>query len=135
MDSRLLLVAAGAGITLWAVFRWRAALQLVMVLLVFEGALRKWLFPGAQDLVYLGKDAILLGAYLGYFRQSSQLRYKPPALTLLYSLLAFGAMYGLLEIFNPNLPNLLVGAFGFKAYFLYVPLLFVLPAAFPSDRD
>ncbi len=26
-----------------------------------------------------------------------------------------------------------MGIFGFKAYFFYVPLLFVLPAAFPSD--
>ena len=31
------------------------------------------------------------------------------------------ALWGLLEIINPNLPNLLVGILGFKAYFFYVP--------------
>src|SRR5258707_689547 len=102
-----------------------------MVLLVVEGAIRKWLFPGAQDLVYLAKDVILLGAYAGFVRQRAQLRYRPPALPILYSALAFGAVVGLLQIFNPRLPNLMVGAFGFKAYFLYVPILFILPAVFP----
>ena len=33
------------------------AVQLAMVLLILEGAIRKWLFPGAQDLVYFAKDA------------------------------------------------------------------------------
>jgi hypothetical protein len=135
MDLRLLLVAAGAGAALWAFLRWRTALQLVMVLLVVEGAIRKWLFPGAQDLVYLGKDVILIGVYAGYLRQRGQLRYRPPALPVLYSVLAFAAVFGLLQIFNPNLPNLMVGAFGWKAYFLYVPILVVLPASFPTDRD
>jgi len=135
MDLRILLVSAGAAAALWAFFRWRTAMQLVMVVLVVEGALRKWLFPGAQDLVYLGKDVILIGVYAGYLRQRGQLRYRPPALPVLYTVLAFGAVFGLLQIFNPNLPNLLVGVFGWKAYFLYVPILVVLPACFPTDRD
>jgi hypothetical protein len=135
MDIRLLLMAAGAGAAVWSMMHWRQALQLVMVLLVVEGAIRKWLFPSAQDLVYLGKDVLLVGIYLGFLRTRHPLRYRPPGLTLLYSGLAAGAVFGLLEIFNPRLPNLLVGAFGFKAYFLYVPILFVMPSAFPTDRD
>src|SRR5258708_31657242 len=134
MDLRLLLLLAGAGAAVWSIFHWRAALQAAMVLLVVEAAIRKWLFPGAQDLVYLAKDVILLGAYAGFVRQRAQLRYRRPALPILYSALAFGAVVGLLQIFNPRLPNLMVGAFGFKAYFLYVPILFILPAAFPTDR-
>ena len=135
MDLRLLLMAAGAGAAVWSMLHWRQALQLVMVLLVVEGAIRKWLFPSAQDLVYLGKDVLLVGIYLGFLRARLTMRYRPPGLNLLYSGLAAGAVFGLLEIFNPNLPNLLVGAFGFKAYFLYVPILFVMPSAFPSDRE
>ncbi|HEV3460344.1 MAG TPA: hypothetical protein VHG32_27690, partial [Thermoanaerobaculia bacterium] len=135
MDLRLLLLAAGAGVALWSAFRWRQALLVAMVLLVVEGAIRKWLLPGAQDLVYLGKDLILVAAYAGFLRQRAELRYRPLALPILYSALALGAILGVLEIFNPKLPNLMVGAFGFKAYFLYVPVLFVLPAAFPTDRD
>jgi len=135
MDLRLLIVFAGAFAALWAIVNWRLAVQAVMVLLVVEGAIRKWLFPGAQDLVYLGKDVLLVGAYLGFMRQRAQLRLKLPALPGFYVLLAFAAAFGLFQIANPNLPNLLVGIFGFKAYFLYVPLLFVVPAAFDGDRD
>ncbi|HVT58073.1 MAG TPA: hypothetical protein VHR45_06715 [Thermoanaerobaculia bacterium] len=135
MDSRFLLICVGLFAALWAIFNWRRALQLAMVLIVVEGAIRKWLFPGAQDLVYLGKDVILLGTYAGFIRQRASLRYRPPPLVVLYSALGAGAAFGLLQIFNPQLPNLLVGAFGFKAYFLYVPLLFVVPAAYQSDRE
>ena len=135
MDLRILIVFAGTGAFLWAIVRWRLAVQLVMVLLVVEGAIRKWLFPGAQDLIYLAKDVILVGVYLGFMREPARSRDRPPPLPTLYSALGLGALFGLLEIFNPKLPNLLVGAFGFKAYFLYVPLLFVLPAAFTTDRE
>ena len=135
MDLRPILIFAGAGAFLWAIVRWQTAVQAVMVLLVVEGAVRKWLFPGAQDLVYLAKDVVLLGVFLGFLRQRAQLRYRPPSLPTLYAALTLGAALGLLQIFNPKLPNLLVGIFGFKAYFLYVPLIFVLPAAFASDRE
>jgi hypothetical protein len=135
MDLRYLVIFGAAGATLWAVANWRQAVQVVMVLLVVEGAIRKWLFPGAQDIVYLGKDVILLGTYLGFLRERERLRIKPPPLPSFYAALGLGAGVGALEIFNPSLPNLLVGVLGFKAYFLYVPILFVLPAAFPTDRD
>jgi hypothetical protein len=135
MDLRVLIVFGGAFAALWAMANWRPAVQVVMVLLVLEGAIRKWLFLGAQDLVYLGKDVLLIGIYLGFLRQRAQLRDRPPLLPVLYTALAIGAAFGLFEISNPQLPNLLVGIFGFKAYFLYVPLLFVVPAAFDSDRD
>lgn len=135
MDLRLLLAVAGVIAAAWAVFRWRQALQIVMVLLVVEGAIRKWLFPGAQDLVYLAKDVVLLGIYVGFLRQRAVLRYRPPPLRALYAALVLAAAFGLLQIFNPRLPNVLVGLLGFKAYFLYVPVLFVVPAAFATDRD
>ncbi len=135
MSSRilLLLIAGAAGV--WSFRRWRKAVQLAMLLLVFEGALRKWVFPGAQDLIYFAKDGVLLAAYAGFLNdRTSRLRTLriPPFLAFL---LASGVAIGLLEIFNPHLPNLWVGLFGFKAYFLYVPLLWVVPAAFESRRE
>ncbi|HEX4494694.1 MAG TPA: hypothetical protein VIE43_03405 [Thermoanaerobaculia bacterium] len=135
MNPRVLVVLAGCAAAIWAVRRWRLAVQLVMVLLIFEGAIRKWVFPDAQDLVYFAKDVLLLGVYAGFFRERPQLRLRFPRQPVLYAVLAFGALFGVMEIFNPALPNLLVGIFGFKAYFFYVPLLFVLPAAFRSDAE
>src|ERR1700680_1627649 len=109
MDVRSLILFAGAGALLGAIARWRDAVQVVLVLLVLEGAIRKWLFPGAQDLVYLAKDVILVGVYLGFMRDRAQSRDRPPALPTLYSALGLGALVGVLQIFNPKLPNLLVG--------------------------
>jgi hypothetical protein len=133
MSIRVLIMLAGGGAAVWAFRRWRTAVQLSLLLMIFEGAIRKWVFPGAQDLVYFAKDVLLFGAYLGFFRDRPRLRLRLPALPAFYGLLAAAALFGLLEVFNPTLPNLLVGIFGFKAYFYYVPLLFVVPAAFPHD--
>ncbi|MFL6197466.1 MAG: hypothetical protein ACJ75H_24985 [Thermoanaerobaculia bacterium] len=136
MNVRVLVLLAGVAALAWSFRRWRTAVQLAMVLLVFEGAIRKWLVPGAQDLIYFAKDVLLLGAYAGYFRDRPRLRWvRLPPLPTLYGVLAFSAVLGLVQIFNPALPNLLVGIFGFKAYFFYVPLLFVLPAVFRDDAS
>lgn len=131
MLIRVLLIALGCAAVAWSVRRWQLAVQAALILLVFEGAIRKWLLPGAQDLVYFAKDVLLLGAYVGFFR--SRRRLAIPAAPILYASLALGAVIGCFQIFNPRLPNLLVGVLGFKAYFLYVPLLFVVPGVFPDD--
>jgi hypothetical protein len=133
MNVRLLVVLAGGAAMVWSFRRWRAALQVALVLMIFEGAIRKWLVPGAQDLVYFAKDVLLLGVYAGFLRDRGRLRLRYPAQPILYSLLAVTTLLGLMQVFNPSLPSLLVGISGFKAYFFYVPLLFVVPAAFPSD--
>ncbi|HEV8577586.1 MAG TPA: hypothetical protein VGX68_00780 [Thermoanaerobaculia bacterium] len=133
MNPRVLLMLAGSAAVVWSIRRWRLAIQVGMVLLIFEGALRKWVFQGSQDLVYFAKDVFFLGAYLGYLQELPHLRHRLIKLPAFYGVLILAAIFGLLQIFNPSLPNLLVGVFGFKAYFFYVPLLFIIPAAFPND--
>jgi hypothetical protein len=132
---RLLIVAAGVAAGAWSILRWRTAVKIALLLLIVDGALRKWVFPGAQDLVYFAKDVFLLGAYIGFLQRRAVHRYKPPANPPLYAALAGAALVGVLQMLNPHLPNLLVGLLGFKAYFFYVPLLFVVPAAFESDTE
>lgn len=133
MNLRFLILAAGVGAAFWSIQRWRQAIQLGLVLLIFEGALRKWVFPGAQDLIYFAKDVLFLGAYAGFLKDRGWQRHRPPSLPVLNGILALGILFGALQIFNPNLPNLLVGVLGFKAYFFYIPLMFILPAVFPTD--
>ncbi len=131
---RFLVLLIAAAATVWAFRNWRRAVQYVMVLLILEGAIRKWIFPGAQDIVYFGKDLLLLGIYAGFLTRDRP-GLRPPQLELLFGLLGVGALFGVLEVFNPHLPSLLVGVLGFKAYFFYVPLFWVLPAAFSSDAE
>ena len=133
MSPRFLLVLLGGAAFVWSIQRWRLAVQVGMLLVILEGAIRKWLLPGSQDLVYFAKDVFFLGAYVGFFQSRERLRLRYPQAPVLYAGLVLGAIWGVFEIFNPRLPNFLVGVLGFKAYFLYVPLLFVVPAVFPDD--
>lgn len=136
MNIKIFVVLLGGMATIWAFRRWRAAVQVALVLLVFEGAIRKWVALGAQELVYFAKDFLLLAAYVGYLADRRRLRGQPiPKMPILYFTLAFSTLYGVLEMINPQLPNLAVGVLGFKAYFWYVPLLFVVPAVFTSDQS
>jgi hypothetical protein len=133
MGPALLLFAPIAALCAFLAVRyWQHALFGVFVLLVFEGALRKWALPSAQAQIYLVKDVILLGVYLGFVLDA---RRNQPVLRGVASikvvlLLAF--TFGCFEVLNPNSPSLLVGLTGVKTYFLYAPIAFILPYAFKS---
>jgi hypothetical protein len=135
LNPRYFIMLAGVAAIVWASHRWRQAVQAALVLLIFEGAIRKWLFPSSQDLVYFAKDVVLLGAYVGYLLSRDRERIRVPPMPLLKIALGFTAALGLLEMFNPHLPNIMVGAFGFKAYFYYIPLFYLIPAVFPTDEE
>ena len=94
MNLRVLIMLAGGAAAVWSFRRWREAVQLALVLLIFEGAIRKWVFPGAQDLIYFAKDVLLLGAYAGFFRERPRLRLpaavRPGAATAVLVLSAAG---------------------------------------------
>ena len=117
----LLLGAAGVG--LW---RWRSAIALAMLLLVFEGALRKWVWPEGQQLLYFLKDSMLIGAYVGFVLREGAV-IKAGRMVALLTLSLVAAIYGALELFNEGLPSMLMGLLGWKAYFLYVPLVVLVP--------
>ena len=112
--------------------RWRAAAIAAIVLAVGEGALRKWAFPEAQQYVYFLKDALLFGAYVGYLggRLIRHQRLFPahPA----NPALGFLAVLVTLQAVNPELTSPLVGLFGIRAYLMYVPLMYLVPALFPD---
>ena len=111
---------------------WQRALFGVFVLLVFEGALRKWVFPWGQAGIYLVKDAILLATYFGFLldgqRNQPALRDAGPIKIVV--ILSF--VFGCFEVLNPNSPSILVGLVGLKTYFLYAPVAFILPYAIKS---
>lgn len=135
MNTRLLVLALGVVAMFWAVSKWRLAIRAAMVMLIIEGAIRKWVVPGAEDLVYFAKDALLLGAYVGFLGDEARRRLRVSPSPFLTTILVAAVAFGTLQMFNPSLPSILVGVLGLKAYFLYAPLLYVLPAAFDSDRE
>ena len=134
----LLLLPAVAIVPLvWTVLtrRWQRTLYLVMLLMVFEGALRKWFFPGYQAQIYFLKDALLLVALAGYIVARPPPGSHEPLVRNLKALLFISSCFFLLQIANPNSPSTLVGVIGFKNYMLYAVLLFIVPYAFNSTTD
>jgi hypothetical protein len=133
MSPALLLLAPIAVLgAVLAVRYWQQALFGVFVLVVFEGALRKWAFPSAQAQIYLVKDAILLAVYLGFVLDARRNQPVLRDVTSIKVVLLLAFIFSCFEVLNPNSPSILVGLMGLKAYFLYVPIAFILPYAFKS---
>jgi len=128
-----LFAAIAVPAALLAIRYWQGSIFGVFVLLVFEGALRKWAFPWAQAQLYLVKDAILLAAYLGFILDSRRRNLPAPkGIGLIKIVLVVSFIWGCIEVLNWNSPSILVGLMGLKTYFLYAPVAFILPYAIKS---
>jgi hypothetical protein len=127
-------VAIAAACGFLAVRYWQRALFGVFILLVFEGALRKWAFPWAQAQIYLVKDAILLAVYLGFILDRRTNLPSPTILLWVKIILVIAFVWGCIEVLNPNSPSILIGLAGVKTYFLYAPVAFILPYAIKSRQ-
>ncbi|MDB9482195.1 hypothetical protein PN476_06130, partial [Dolichospermum circinale CS-537/05] len=112
---------------------WRRSVKFALIIVVLEGALRKWVLPQASDLIYFLKDIILLGAYLKFY-SSSEPKYhgKSGFLTITLFLCTGWCAF---QIFNPGLGSPIVGLFGFKAYLFYIPLMWMIPTLFESQEE
>ena len=61
--------------------------------------------------------------------------YRPPEFRVFVMLAAVAAAFGVIQIFNPDSPSILLGINGFRAYFIYMPLAAMIPALFDSIGD
>lgn len=127
--------AALAALFLLGLLRWRAGVVAALLLVVFEGAVRKWLLPDYHEWVYLAKDVLLIGAYLGYFG-SRLLRGQP--LVLPHPATKVLLLLGLLapiHLAHPVQSNPAVALFGLRSYLLYVPLMYLVPHLLPTASE
>ena len=112
---------------------WRRAVKIVFFLVIFEGVLRKWVIPQASEMIYFFKDIVLLGAYLRYYLGSEP---KYPLKISGITIALFMAMgWCTFQVFNPSLGSVIIGFFGLKAYFFYIPLIWMIPALFQSQEE
>src|SRR5437867_3892167 len=89
-------------VVLLSAINWRISVKAALVLVVLEGAIRKWLFPQASEMVYFLKDFVLLGAYIRYFLLSHA-HTKQPGHAVLKFLLILMCMLVALNALNPLL--------------------------------
>lgn len=106
-----------------------------MLLVVIEGALRKWFLPGIQQYLYFAKDLLIVALYaLLIMRGAFKI---PPVLrgTAIPVFAIVSAWIGLFAIFNPELPSLALGLVGFRSYFLYLGLMIAVPVLYRDTQD
>ena len=134
--STLLAVGALGALVIigWGYVNWRAAVKLAFVAVLVEGAIRKWLLPSGEELVYFLKDVFLIGAYLRFYfapdpeLRALRLRVPGTLVLLLCALVSFSAL-------NPNIGSTLLAAYGLKIYFMYLPLTFMIPYLFRTQQE
>lgn len=134
--GQLILVGglAGAVVVMWSFSNWRAAVKVAFVVALFEGAIRKWLLPGGQELVYFLKDVFLFGAYLKFFfSPDPELRaWRVNIPGTLIVVLSFALVPAAL---NFNIGSALLAVYGLKIYLFYIPLLFMMPYLFRTKHE
>lgn len=114
---------------------WKTAVKAVFFLTVMEGALRKWVLPQASELIYFLKDFVLLGAYIRFYgtlATKGKFHIRKHPLDILVFLVF---IWCLVQALNPSLGSIVVGIFGLKVYLFYIPLIWILPALFPTEES
>ncbi|MCB9079359.1 MAG: hypothetical protein H6631_17290 [Anaerolineaceae bacterium] len=133
MANLLIAGLVGAAVVfLFAAQDWQRAIKLALVLVVVEGALRKWVLPQASELIYFLKDIVLLGAYVSYYHSHVGRQRKPAQKTIFQPFLVLMTLWCVAEVFNPRLGSPVVGVFGLKSYLFYIPLVWILPNLFTT---
>ena len=127
-------MAVGILIVLVAMRHWSTSLKIVFVLVLIEGALRKWVIPGSADLVYFVKDVLLVGVYVGFWGfgpGNKNQKLLPDWLPDSEFRLALIPI--VLLTFHPNIGSPLAALLGIRGYLFYIPIVLVMPYIF-RDR-
>jgi O-Antigen ligase len=127
------LIVLGLVLIVAAVRDWPFGIKTLLVVVIVEGAIRKWFMPSVTELVYFYKDVLMIATLAGYFRKRSKtpLAIKKHLKSIFLILGAF-VLYTLLSMGLPGSPHPVIGVLGFKVYCLYIPLAFLMPMAFPD---
>jgi hypothetical protein len=131
-----LLLILGLVLLIAAVRDWTFGIRALLVVVIVEGAVRKWFMPSATELVYFYKDVLMIAVLFGYWRKLGK-----PRLLIKGHLKVFSAILGLFLLYTvaslgmSDASHPLVGILGLKAYCLYIPLAFLTPRAFRSKDE
>lgn len=111
-----------------------ALVFLVYLLAIFEGSLRKWVVPQANQYVFFIRDPLLILAYLIAARHGLWPR-NEILLQLMWAWMGVGLVLFALQAASGGSSEwrLLLGVYGWRSYFLYAPLMFLVGAVFRAD--
>jgi hypothetical protein len=98
----------------------RRLIWLYFWLLLFEGAMRKWLFPGLSNALLIVRDPVVIAIYAVALRDHVFPRSGFVLWTALLAILCFLASFA-------GYGNLAVTVYGMRADFLHLPLYLLMP--------
>ncbi len=112
----------------------RRVVQLVLaiyLLAIVEGALRKWVLPQYSQYIYFIRDPILLWAYVLATLHALWPRRNPFFATAI-GMAGFGVVLPVIQaaLGEFSETRLLLAVYGWRSYFLYLPLAFLVGAQF-----
>ena len=109
-----------------------ALITFIYLLLIFEGVLRKWAFPSLGQALFFVRDPFVLLAYALAFRHG----FFPKSSPFLLIGMALGMLAFLLvgvQTLSPSARGdgvMLIAGYGWRNYFFYIPLAFVIGESF-----
>ena len=104
----------------------RALIWVYLILLVLEGAVRKWILPQLSDPVLLIRDPVVLGIY--FFALQAKVFPRNGYVLALGIIGVLSFLVSVLVLFDyvPIKLILLVALYGFRCDFLHLPLIFII---------
>jgi hypothetical protein len=106
----------------------RRLIWLYFILLIFEGVLRKWVFPSLSNPLLVLRDPVVLLIYLSALADGSLMK-RSGWLMAVFILGAATFVAGFLA----KTVSLPVMAFGYRTNFLHLPLIFVMATALTRE--
>ncbi|HSV72120.1 MAG TPA: hypothetical protein VLI72_18595 [Methylibium sp.] len=131
--ERLPLAPSPAGVRERARRRLVGVVLAVYLLAIFEGSLRKYVLPEFGQYIFFVRDPLLLYAYLLALRHGLWPR-RSAFVQLSVAMGAIGLLLFVLQsaVGGYSDTRVLLGVYGWRSYFLYVPLAFLIGAQFTS---
>src|SRR5436309_10343679 len=104
----------------------RAMIWVYLVLLLFEGALRKWALPSLSDPLLVVRDPVVIAIYFFAIRAHVFPWNGYVVLLAIIGILSALVSVVILYDYFPIKVILLVAGYGFRSDFLHLPLIFVI---------
>jgi hypothetical protein len=108
---------------------WKQLVGIALLLVLVDGALRKWVLPSQSLVLFVLKDFALWGGYLLYAWERNPFELpRPLRSTWVPFLLGAYIFVVLLQAFNLRQPAFIVSAVGLKYHLAFMPLVVLVPA-------
>lgn len=103
---------------------------LIYWMLIFEGAFRKWFFPQYHEIIFFIRDPFVLLVYIIAWRNNIISRDIVLSIGTLLSLIYIPLIFAQLLVVKVNILTLI---YGWRMYFYYLPLAFVIKDSFHQE--